>query len=309
MRLVPRDELVEVHDDTGYRHPGGRLIGGRKSGSAAGHPPGRLGRLTASGVQPPLRRQVNGQSLQFLGGGSTGQAPANQPVQAFDITTTTLGQRPCRQGLGALEKDRIVEQCQGLQRRVGTFATGAGLSGTGRVEGCSLSKRRRPLHERVQAAPVAVDPDTFGPHVPVGLAGNALRLGRPNTRSLQVPAEQARGLQGGVADDLCRKPQRPLPSQQAVARIPSLEPGTLPGRLPIRAAGHDQPVQLLQLLAYLLQHHPLAQMTRPLQILLQSAQGLNLAKLLVVVLSVYLFLIVQMLRSALPSVFLPDHIY
>ncbi len=91
---------------------------------------------------------------------------------------------PQRQGLGRLDENRIVEQIERLQRRIGALALHARRESVGRVEVDQHGVRRRAPEENVDASPVAFRAALFGPVLSrVTQIADAFRLRRMDART------------------------------------------------------------------------------------------------------------------------------
>ena len=131
-----------------------------------------------------------------------------------------LRQDPDRQRLGGLEEDLVVEQIQGLQRRVGPAPAADGLVTARHVEVGQERIGEHALVLDIETAAIAVLPLARHPLPPLHLAP---RLGRTNALASHGGIQQAAHGQSRIADQLRRQPRPRLARQQDVVRVPGLQ--------------------------------------------------------------------------------------
>ena len=182
----------------------------------------------------------------FVRSGFPAQTELVDVVQAFFPAGRGLPERALRQKPGRFHEDGIVEQVQGLERRVGTLPPADGGTGIRSVEVDHLGIGSASPEEHVEAAAEAVRTRTG---LPAGLAigdrGDPIRLSRTDALAADSGIQHSSRPQRRIADQLGGKPQPVLPGQQDIFRIHLLQPPLDPRGLAVGGRRHQVAQHLL----------------------------------------------------------------
>src|SRR4029453_14469159 len=153
------DEVVQVQQDAGDQRPDSRLFGINSLEA-----PGREEGLFRLWIQHLfLLPVILLESLFLVRSWSARQTELECVIDARAEARRRLPEHTEGQALGCLEKHRIIQKIQGLQRRGGALAPAARKQRIGSVESHQLRIGNRPLKENVESATVAVGSRTFFP--------------------------------------------------------------------------------------------------------------------------------------------------
>ena len=150
---------------------------------------------------------------------------------------------------GNLDEGRVVQERQGLERRVGTETARAGLDASGSIESRQEGVRRGPPEERIEPPAIAVGAGVGLPRPPhLTQVHHAVGLRRKDARTAHDAREQAAARQGGVADQFGVEAQPSLPPEQSIVGIDRLTRRDVPsrpgGRSPSTRSGDGSPCWL-----------------------------------------------------------------
>ncbi len=231
----PRHELIQVQQHPRDRHPfGGTAAAVRVLGSPA---------FCAFLDQDAFHR------LELLVRRRTRQAEQKGMPDPLAIGRRlgSILEDPGREPASDLDKRRVVEQGQRLERGVGSQPTRAGLHAARRVEGRQERVRSGPPEEGIEPAPVTVRAG-IGPPGAFHLAEvhDALGLGREDARAAEDSRQEPAAGQGRVADQLGVQPEPRLSPEQPVVGIDRLSLGANPRCLAVCRRAHDQTMDGLE---------------------------------------------------------------
>ena len=156
-----------------------------------------------------------------------GPGPARKPLDPLRVGLPACRQQRPGQDARGLDEGRVVEQREGLLRRVGDGADGGAFLARRGVEVRQHRVQERPLPVHVDAAAVLAFV-AIGHVVAVGELEVRVVAGRligDGARAADVQVEQAGDRQRVVADELGLEPPRRLGGEQAVVRVDLAELG------------------------------------------------------------------------------------
>ena len=158
-----------------------------------------------------------------------------------------LGQDAKGQSLGHFEEDRIIEQVQGLKRRVGTAPAALGHVPFLQVEVREERVWRRALEVNVDTPPIPVAAGAFGPldGTPVAQVSDTLGLVWTHAGTAHLGVQQSGNRKCRVTQRLGGQAQANLPGEKPVRGVLVAQVVPRDRRLPVGRGGRDQAVDVL----------------------------------------------------------------